>query len=197
MADIYSSFRELCRYEAAGRSFEIVSRNEGSPVAIIAPHGGTIERGTTELAEAIAADDWGFYSFSGLKKRGNYRNLHITSTRFDEPRGLQMVAQAFYTIAVHGCLEISDWIYLGGLDFHLKRALFQALTAKGFKVCASDSKFPGTDPANICNRNKRGKGVQLEVATELRRKILTGAPEFFVLAESVKSVLREELWQNS
>jgi phage replication-related protein YjqB (UPF0714/DUF867 family) len=53
-------------------------------VAVIAPHGGGIEPGTSELATAIAGDDFSLYLFEGLKSAGN-GELHITSTNFDEP----------------------------------------------------------------------------------------------------------------
>ena len=67
--DKYGSFDELRRAERDGVDFRIrVMRREAS-VAIIAPHGGRIEPGTSELAEAIAGDDFSLYCFEGLGKR--------------------------------------------------------------------------------------------------------------------------------
>jgi phage replication-related protein YjqB (UPF0714/DUF867 family) len=53
-------------------------------VAIIAPHGGKIEPGTSEIAAAIAGDDYSLYRFQGLRDRPR-EELHITSAKFDEP----------------------------------------------------------------------------------------------------------------
>jgi poly-gamma-glutamate hydrolase-like protein len=61
--------------------------------ALVAPHGGGIEPGTSELADAIAASDLSFYTFEGLKPSGN-TDLHITSTRFDEPMCLTLLASS-------------------------------------------------------------------------------------------------------
>ena len=55
----------------------------GSRVLIIAPHGGRIEVGTSELAALIAADEHNLFSFEGLKPRGHNRELHITSRCFE------------------------------------------------------------------------------------------------------------------
>ena len=58
----------------------------------MAPHGGGIEPGTTEIAEAVAGHEHTFYSFSGVKARGN-SVLHITSSRFDEPEGIAIAKE--------------------------------------------------------------------------------------------------------
>ena len=65
-------------------NFSVRYKDRDSAYAIIAPHGGGIEPGTTELAEAIARNDFSFYTFEG-KKRTSNRDLHLTATRFDEP----------------------------------------------------------------------------------------------------------------
>lgn len=78
--DKYSSFSELSAYERRGVDYEISVRPQlASSVAVIAPHGGGIERRTAGIAQRI------FYCFRGLKHREN-RDLHITSHKFDEPK---------------------------------------------------------------------------------------------------------------
>src|SRR5579862_3424082 len=94
LADRYLSYAELARTEVRGKDYDIVAIARPSPVVIIAPHGGRIEHGTSELARSIAADDYGFYAFEGYKARGQNRDLHVTSHRFDEPQGLALVARA-------------------------------------------------------------------------------------------------------
>jgi hypothetical protein len=81
MADTYANFRELARRERAGIDYRILARGALPSVMIVASHGGGIEPGTSEVADAAAAEELGFYAFEGLKLRGN-GELRITSTRF-------------------------------------------------------------------------------------------------------------------
>lgn len=46
------------------------SENRRAPVAIIAPHGGSIEPGTSEIAATIAGDSQSFYAFEALRPAG-------------------------------------------------------------------------------------------------------------------------------
>jgi phage replication-related protein YjqB (UPF0714/DUF867 family) len=99
--DWYGSFDELRRAEREGVEFRIsVIRREAS-IAIIAPHGGWIEPGTAEIAEAIAGDDYSLYRFEGLRDRP-HEQLHITLAKFDEPTCLALVAACDQVVAVHG-----------------------------------------------------------------------------------------------
>lgn len=90
MADKYPDFDTLSRNERAGVDFRILVRRAMSAFALVAPHGGGIEPGTSEIADGIAALEWSLYAFEGLKPSGN-ADLHITSTRFDEPMCLELV----------------------------------------------------------------------------------------------------------
>ncbi|MFO1434843.1 MAG: poly-gamma-glutamate hydrolase family protein [Gammaproteobacteria bacterium] len=102
--DRYLSFEELAAVEREDIDYRIVVREvPGASHAVITPHGGGIERGTTQIARAIAGDTHHLYLFEGLKPRGNLNALHITSRRFDEPRCLELVARSETVISVHGC----------------------------------------------------------------------------------------------
>ena len=123
MADRYRSFADLAAHEKEDLDFRIRSDERHGTAAVIAPHGGGIEPGTSELAEAIAGDDLSFYSFEGLKKRGN-GVLHITSSRFDEPNALALVAASPAAVALHGELDCPDQVvFLGGLDKELGKRI--------------------------------------------------------------------------
>ena len=64
----YSSYAELARHEVQGRDYRIrVDRRAHSPVLIVAPHGGMIEVGTSEIADSVAGADYSLFSFEGLK----------------------------------------------------------------------------------------------------------------------------------
>ena len=67
-ADKYASFARLAEHERAGTDHRIHARPTQSGTLIIAPHGGGIERGTSELAAAVAADDLSLYVFEGTKR---------------------------------------------------------------------------------------------------------------------------------
>lgn len=133
MADKYKNFNELLQYEVRGRDFDIITASVGAPILMLAPHGGKIEPGTTELARAAAGEKWGFYSFRGLKDSGN-RDLHITSTRFDEPVALAMAASSICIITFHGSGDRCPAVYTGGLEDGLKRRIELALAGAGFCV---------------------------------------------------------------
>jgi phage replication-related protein YjqB (UPF0714/DUF867 family) len=80
MADRYTSFEDLAKAEVEGQDYQVRLRNvEGGRAVIIAPHGGGIEPGTSEIADAIADNDFSFYAFEGLKAWAN-GPLHVTST---------------------------------------------------------------------------------------------------------------------
>lgn len=136
---------------------------------MIAPHGGGIEPGTSELAEAIAGVGLSFYVFEGIKEEGN-RILHITSSRFDEPEGVALVAASPRVVAVHGEEESQDCaVFLGGLDKGLGAEIRASLEAAGFGVRThKNPDMQGLHKNNICNRGQSAQGVQLELSRSLR-----------------------------
>ncbi|MFA1628164.1 poly-gamma-glutamate hydrolase family protein [Rhizobium mongolense] len=85
--DRYRSFEDLEQHEEAS-AFRIEAIKRPSSVCVIAPHGGKIERGTSELARAVAGTELSYYLFEGLKPKGN-RDLHVTSSNFNEPQSVR------------------------------------------------------------------------------------------------------------
>jgi phage replication-related protein YjqB (UPF0714/DUF867 family) len=169
MADKYKSFSHLAQAEKHGKDFIIRTVERRSAIAVIAPHGGGIEPGTSEIAEAIAGDDLSFYAFEG-KKRTDNRDLHITSARIDEPQGLALVKSSESAIAIHGENDDDQQVvFIGGGDAALCARLRDALVKSGFVVQKhKNPDLQGTHEANICNRGKSGLGVQLELTNALR-----------------------------
>jgi phage replication-related protein YjqB (UPF0714/DUF867 family) len=165
--DRYSSFAELRAVEPNG-SFEISHEERpGSQVIVIAPHGGKIEALTSEIALQIAGNDFSYYSFAGKKHTDN-RDLHITSRRFDEPLGVALVAKYRWVLAIHGCSGDAEQIYLGGLDTSPRVEIASRLMARGIDATMEGHRYPGQDPANICNRGLEAGGVQLELTMPFR-----------------------------
>ena len=178
MADKYPNFAELNANERSGVDYRIHVKNRDTPVAVIAPHGGSIEPGTLEIAAEISGDTFSFYAFEALRPAGKRGSLHITSARFDEPEALKLLGKARKAIAVHGRADGRDQstVGVGGLDASLRDEIVAALTAAGFSATAVfEGGLAGRDPANICNRGVTGAGVQLELPRTLRRQ-LTSRP---------------------
>ena len=166
--DKYRSFAELSAAERGGVDYRIRARSAG-PTLLLAPHGGNIEPGTTEIAEAIAASEHSFYTFESLRDSDNAA-LHLTSARFDEPGCLAMLAASDLVVTVHGEQRLSETVLVGGLDTARGARIADLLRRHGFVVeRGGRPELQGRAPTNVCNRGRRRAGVQLEISKGLRR----------------------------
>ncbi|WP_183628131.1 poly-gamma-glutamate hydrolase family protein [Rhizobium leguminosarum] len=174
MVDRYSSYAELSFNEAEGVTYRIRAIPRGSNVVIAAPHGGEIEPGTSQIAEAIAGNCLSLYCFEGLIRGRNHRDLHITSTKFDEPRGCDLVQTAELVVGIHGRRDHDspDAIWLGGRDDELKAKISNALTSLELQVASSGHHLLGMSPDNICNRGRRRAGIQFEFPASVRDSLM-------------------------
>ena len=164
----YKSFAELSGSEREGISYRRRVKKRRSGIAIIAPHGGGIEPGTSEIASAIAGSLFSYYTFDGLKQEGN-EILHIPSVLFDEPKCLQLINDSEIAVAIHGCGGDTKVIHVGGLHDELKTRLINSMLKAGFDTRLAEINFAGTQVQNICNRGRLGRGVQIEISEGLRR----------------------------
>ncbi|WHT18388.1 poly-gamma-glutamate hydrolase family protein [Crossiella sp. CA-258035] len=161
---------------------------------ILAPHGGGIEAGTSELCHAVAGYHPGtlqpapeagprhdLWMFEGIRPTHN-AELHVTSAHCDDPVALSLCAGARRALGLHGCspaqlgLPEGAWaVLVGGRDEPFRRALLTRLGAAGFQVVdgAVHPTLSGQEPANIANRTLRGAGGQLELTTGLRDAMFT------------------------
>ena len=165
----YADFEALRAEQSEERDFRIrFALREGAKIALVAPHGGEIEPGTSELAIAIAGAELSFAVFEGIKERQN-RDLHITSTNFNEPRCVHVVAQALTAVAIHGENSQELIAFIGGGDAILCNHISDALINAGFSAQEHrDPRLQGKSLKNICNRGLNGRGVQLELSLGLR-----------------------------
>jgi phage replication-related protein YjqB (UPF0714/DUF867 family) len=133
--DRYKNYTDLAKHERAGIDYRItVIERPGSGIAVIAPHGGGIERRTSQIARAIAGDDFNLYLFEGLKGSGNFAALHITSCHFNEPSCLELVSKCSHVIAIHGCTGRDERVLIGGIDRPLKASIIESLRDAGVSV---------------------------------------------------------------
>jgi phage replication-related protein YjqB (UPF0714/DUF867 family) len=190
MPDHYSSFQELVRREREGVDYRIRVVQREAPVAIIAPHGGSIEPGTSEITLAIAGDGYRSYVFEGTKKRNNGR-LHITSERFIEPRCLELIADCGRVVAIHGMAGSDhEFVEVGGRDEPLRDAICNALLAARFEAgVAITPGLTGQSVQNICNRGSNGAGAQLEITRALRDALREDEVRLALFAATVRTAI--------
>jgi phage replication-related protein YjqB (UPF0714/DUF867 family) len=189
--DWYCSFSKLQDKESKD-AYRIVVSDRNSDVTIIAPHGGEIEPGTSEIAVAVAGQSYNAYRFEGMRKRPHHE-LHITSHKFDEPQGRELVAKSSIVIAIHGRKDRDDpeSVYLGGLDKKTRDRIADELEKVDFRTRTrtEGDELSGTHPDNICNRGSRHEGVQLELPRSLRTKLLGDAAEMAKFAEAIRAAI--------
>ena len=198
--DRYANFQELQADTTAEVDYHIESVKRDSPILIMTPHGGGIESGVSELVLYTAAGEFSEYYFEALRTANN-RDLHITSSNFDEPIGDKMARESEFTLAYHGYSDTENkHTLIGGRDEQAKHAAYKALTRAGFsaEVLANGTYLAGSEQNNICNRNKRGMGLQLELSTAQRlaffetntraKRRLTTNAEFHRYVEAIRSI---------
>jgi phage replication-related protein YjqB (UPF0714/DUF867 family) len=179
MKDKYNSFSDLIVKRP--HSFKIDFKTKSKSFLIFTPHGGGIEPGTTELCEWFHENSFSYYSFTGTGK--NCKDLHITSTRFDEGQLLKIIKKHRYAISFHGMTDYMKTkykadIFLGGLNKILLNCTEIKLRANGYSVVTS-KQYPKSILAassinNITNKCNSGVGLQIELSEFIRRKFFKG-----------------------
>jgi len=164
----YDSFQELAFYERESLDYSIeVSYRPYSKILIMAPHGGTIEPGTSEIARLTAGMEMSLYCFEG-KKDSSCRALHITSRKFDEPQALDILKKVDLVVTIHGCNCHEEAIFLGGRHEGMKKLIAKSLSLAGYECQLDNHKWPGVHQKNVCNGGQLGMGVQLEISNPFR-----------------------------
>jgi phage replication-related protein YjqB (UPF0714/DUF867 family) len=167
---------------------DLTQRYAVQRTAILAPHGGGIETGTSELCLAIAGyhpadlaptdgslhDYW---MFEGLLSSGNGR-LHVTSTNCDDTVARAIAGGSLNAIGLHGCkpeqagLPVgTQAVLVGGRSTAFKSGLLTRLNAAGIQAIDANSvpDLNGDEPTNLANRTLLAAGAQLELTTPLRQ----------------------------
>ncbi len=170
-----------------GRDFRVAFGDSKIELCLlIAPHGGGIEPGSSEIMRAVAdVGGWAWYEFAGFLRKGNKEVLHISSTDFDEPTLKSMLPQAGFVIAFHGASESREPIvYVGGkwkLGRHtVIESINGAFRKHGIRAAdaidnAVAAHLRGLDDSNITNLGKRAEGIQTSnfVGSSWKRSVET------------------------
>ncbi|MFE3144751.1 poly-gamma-glutamate hydrolase family protein [Streptomyces scopuliridis] len=176
MADVYPNWAALAAVEVEGTDYRIDVRRTPSRVSHIAIHGGSIEPGSSEVANDVASlTGQQYYNMEALPGEAPAARLHVTSTHFDEPRCLTVQSAVMRTVSYHGLSGTDAVTHMGGRDEDLLRRIGLALEGAGFLVeWGTADEVNGDSPANIANRNRSGAGVQLEMTRGLRNSFFPG-----------------------
>jgi phage replication-related protein YjqB (UPF0714/DUF867 family) len=190
MPDKYSNFSELSSSEPDG-SYKIELRQTGSAVALIAPHAGKIEPGTSQICKHVAKNDLTFYLFEGCKPINN-RDLHITSSNFDEPQGLSVAQSAQVVVTFHGQKGADNFVNVGGRFNKLCQTMIGLLLNAGYPAIQQNSPaLQGLDRNNICNRGTTGQGLQLEISRGLRNILVSDKVAMAEFSSIVRAALQQ------
>jgi phage replication-related protein YjqB (UPF0714/DUF867 family) len=166
--DKYVNFEQLTSIAKENVDYRRIVKQRNSSWAIIAPHGGGIEPGTSEIATAIAGFTHSLYIFEGIRSTGN-NILHITSTQFDDPQLLKLFNFIKTVLTLHGCSGNEPIAYVGGLLDEVRDKIIEKLNQAGIKAeISSNPSLQGRDMNNICNKGTLGKGNQIELSEGLR-----------------------------
>lgn len=194
MPDLYANYAALAAAKVEGVDYtRTATVRNGSIWSSIAIHGGGIEAGSGEMAAAVADKLMSLYVFAGIMATGN-TDLHITSTNFDEPLGVALVAQSRKTLSFHGFAGTAGVkeTAIGGRDTATIALLSSRLTAAGFTVINTPSEIAGDDPSNICNENLNRAGVQLEMSLAQRQAFFPGGDTSRTMRDSGQRT--DEFW---
>lgn len=163
-----------------GRDFRVAFGDSKIELCLlIAPHGGGIEPGSSEIMRTVAeVGGWAWYEFAGFLRKGNKDALHISSTNFDEPTLKSMLPQAGFVIAFHGASESrAPVVYVGGKWKLGRSTVIESIngTFRKHGIQAVDAidnavaeHLRGSDASNITNLGKRAEGIQLEFSRGAR-----------------------------
>jgi phage replication-related protein YjqB (UPF0714/DUF867 family) len=188
------------RHRRHERFDDTLARTDETPkTVILAPHGGGIEPGTSELCLAVAGYHpanlpqippagvtYDYWMFEGVREDDN-RQLHVTSTGCDDDMAVSLCAGSLNALALHGFSpkppdfsEDEQVVLVGGaiLDSTpnpLRDYLLAGLCDAHFDARAplGHGELDGNASCNIVNRTMLGMGAQLELSTPLRDAMFT------------------------
>ena len=193
--DYYRSMTDLLHDTQEGKDWTKTkeSTNRHSNVLIFAPHGGSIEKGTTELTKAIAnKGNYDYYAFNGTRNKNNSQ-LHVTSTNYNDPDLINRNYNKDVSISIHGAGQAQgkNTVLIGGRDEQLIQLISKELSAFNFNVQRSLGHLAGIGTNNVVNYNKKGQGVQLELTPDLRKSFFSNGDD------SSKARKNEKNWTST
>lgn len=100
-----------------GRDFRVAFDDSNiRKCLLIAPHGGGIEPGTSEIMRSVTElGSWAWYEFIGYLRKGNKDALYVASAEFDEPTLVSLRPRAGFCVEFLGTSQAGHpFVYVGG-----------------------------------------------------------------------------------
>jgi phage replication-related protein YjqB (UPF0714/DUF867 family) len=155
---------------------------------LVAPHGGGIEPGTSEILRAVVElGGWAWYEFAGFLRKGNKESLRISGRKFDEPTLLALLPQTEFVVAIHGSGGTSGQILTLSGNWEAGQATLASsinatTAAHGIQAKNAAGHASGHSPghsaghssdgaADLITRGKRGQGIRLEFSRGARNHL--------------------------
>jgi phage replication-related protein YjqB (UPF0714/DUF867 family) len=183
------------RHRRRERFDDTLARTDDVPTTtILAPHGGGIEPGTSELCLAVAGYHpanlprippagvtYDYWMFEGVRELRNAA-LHVRSTGCDDGVAVSLCAGSLNALALHGFRpqppdfsEDDQVLLVGGGNTVLRGYLLEGLRDAAFDArdAGQHGELDGDAKCNIVNRTLLGMGAQLELSTPLRDAMFT------------------------
>lgn len=160
-----TSFADLVLQAQRGEDYDLVVRDRGATVTILALHGGTIEPLTEQLAMAVAGDAWNLYALYGLQPSA--ADLRLPTLRLAEVRCDALLQHSALALAITGCAEGEEAL-VGGRNARLVHALCEHLATAGLPVAETGLRKAEALAMQCYNRTRWG-GAQLTLPLALRR----------------------------
>jgi phage replication-related protein YjqB (UPF0714/DUF867 family) len=204
-----------------GRDYDVAVTNAGSGVTVLSFHGGKIERHTSVISSELARlYGWNRYDFDAHATAqcltgthdNDFKKLHITSTKFDDPRAVALVAAHPKAVAIHGHGRSysKGAICVGGKDAAARNAFrnyvednaaaWSADELKAIDVFTAPSgtdcgavELRGESEANLVNRTSSRAGLQLELHLDLRADLANTSSAYNDLRRIVYGAIRQAM----
>lgn len=171
-SEVGKLFADLLRHPGVVEDVVLRSR-----FGFLALHGGSLERGTAEIAHAAASAAGA--SVYTVRQPEDMR-WHVPSSLCDpaeSPALSRFLAHVDEVVSIHGYGRERFWraLLVGGGNRDLARRAAVALRTAlpGYRIVDELSEIPaplrGLHPDNPVNRSRRG-GVQLELPSRVRRR---------------------------
>ena len=165
----YPNFAALSAAENEDKDFRVrIEDRKGSPIVIVAPHGGGIEPGTYKSPRRLRDATCHLLILPGSSRRAT--EFFTLPARTLTSRVVQRWLKRPTTCSDHGEESEEPVVYLGGKDSESGGRVRKALATAGFTVKEHPNRqLQGLAKRNICNRNRSGAGSSLSSAGSPRK----------------------------
>lgn len=170
MVQMPVSYTDVVLCATCGIDYDLILRQPGDAISIVALHGGTLAPYTAELATELAGGDHNLYLFLAHAARPE---LRISPLRAREARLDVLVEHSMAIVSIDACDDREPAARIGGANAALIATLSASLAA--VDVTVSPSTAPGIElsRAYFFNRAAEG-GVELSFSAELLASLYAG-----------------------